>query len=715
MISRILYGCYRCAPSRGGLCLWIWAFLILITIQSLRAQIPQTVSPFESTGPLPSEITRSVQEAYEEMLSRQTDFSDEQAEFHVQNAYQVHQLLSSGKVLFNDEATLYVNMVANQILRDRPVLRGSLRFFAVRSPDINAFATNDGLVLVNIGLLAHVEEEAQLAFILCHEISHYLHQHPLDIYLNGLETAYSTPTAGIPGEQETGLSTRYTREKELEADRLGWELFLEAGYDPAAGLRAFELVSKAGSAFGEEPFDPDWLRVASVPFPELYQLDSLESPSVNQTEIRPATHPDPENRRQILEDFIRLQEPQPGVTAWVHQVDLENLRLRSQYEVVRLQILNRSYEQALYHIFCLQRQHGEDPELEKWKAVALYSLASYANDGKFWDVHEDYLFVPGEQQRMNFLIEQLSPEELTAIALHHVWPIHREYPEDQTLRMMSRELMESLGDQYLAKLDQEEETIVVEQAIFFPAMLEMMQDSVFAADIGKIMIRNKQLQDLAQTPMMRPSSPETPPTLDLVGLRLGLEKVVWVDPFYQVIRYQDEQPLSLLESEEKETNFTGLISEFSDQMQVDFEMYSMHEFESEDIEAFRQMALLQSWIQERSRHGDLSLVSPIHHEIEMLAAELGTPYFVWVGCIVQEEKRKGKGIMTTAGILLPPLLPYSIWYLVTPKPQTLMYCIVYNATTGDYEVIYPHMIGMRDRPDVIRSATYDLLNQLSQE
>lgn len=694
--------------------MWIWAFLGFLTIGSMLAQVPVAYPGFEPEGEIPEEFLRSVDEAYQHAIATQTDFSSEQSDFHLQNAYQVQQLLSSGKVLFNDDATLYLNMLARQILRKRPELQTSLKFFAVKSPEINAFATNDGFILVNIGLLAHVEHEAQLAFILCHEISHYLHQHPLDIYLKGLDQANSSASTTLPGESSASLSTRYTREKELEADRLGWELYLEAGYDPQAGLDAFELVQKAGQAYADNTFDLSWLNVSTVSFPEAYRLDSVVTPVENSSPARLTTHPDPGKRKAILEEFIELQSPDSGSKELLTHIDFEPLRLRCRYEVIRLQLMQRDYEQALYHTFCLE-QDISDSELRRFKAVALYSIARYANAGQLWDIHQDYLFVHGEQQRLNFLIEQLLPEELTAIALHHVWQIHRIYPEDEALRLMSRELMEALSNQYIETLDNEEDQVESEQAIFFPAMMEMMQDSVFAADIGKIMIRNRQFQDLARTPMMRASpSAQDEPTLDLVGLRLGLDRAIWIDPFYQVIRYQEEQPLALLESEEKEQNFTSLIGEYSGQLEFDSEMLSMHTLEKSDISDFEKMAFLQSWVQERSRHKELSIISPVHNEILALADSFGTPYFVWVGCIAQQEPRKGKGIVTTVGVLFPPMLPYSVWYLVTPKPQTLLYCMVYNATSGTYEVIYPHMIGMKDRPDVIRSATYDLLNQLSQ-
>ncbi len=678
----------------------------------LVAQVPVSQPGFSVRGELPEDFLRDVEEAYTSQLSTHSDFSNEQAGFFLQNAYQVNQLLRSGKVLFNDAATGYLNLVTDQILKDRPTLRQTLRVYAVRSPEVNAFSTNDGIVLVNLGLLAHVRHEAQIAFILCHEISHYLHQHPLDIYL---KKRNSEPEPRSLGDDSPVLSTRYTREKELEADRLGWELFLETGYDPVAALDAFDLVKQAGKPFGEAAFRESWVSIPSVLFPQSYLLDEIIPPSGQEVLERQVTHPGEDERRLIIEEFIRVQQPDPGQYKQIDYVHWEALRTRCQYEVVRMQLMQRRYERALFNTFLLHQKFPDDPELLWFRAYGLYALATYANDGRLWDVHVDHQLVHGHQQQLNYLISMCEPKELTAIALHFAWNLQRIFPDDESLRLMNRDLMEALSVQYIAILDAPESEVSSDQAIFFPAMLEMMEDSAFAEDIGRVMIRHRQFQDLAQTPMIRPD-PETQvtPELDLVGLHLGLDRVVWVDPFYQVIRYQEEQPLALKESVAKERMLTEWMERYADQVGLQDSMLSFHRFRRDQAGQFQDLAELQAWVEERSLHEDLPIISPVHNEISRKAAEYGTPYFIWTGCIAQQERRKGKSIVTLAGLLFPPLLPYTVWYLASPRPRTLLYSMVYNLETGNYEVLYPHIIEMKDREDVVKSALYDLVLQLSE-
>ena len=156
-------------PDKGTGRKILSTLILLLSLSSGISQIQSQFPGFQAEGDIPPEFLLSVRQSYQKHLSEQGDLSDNQATFYLQNAYQVHQLLYSGKVLFNDEASQYIGKIADQILKHRSEIRKSLRFFAVASPEINAFATNDGIVLVNIGLLAQVKQEAQLAFILCHQ------------------------------------------------------------------------------------------------------------------------------------------------------------------------------------------------------------------------------------------------------------------------------------------------------------------------------------------------------------------------------------------------------------------------------------------------------------------------------------------------------------------------------------------------------------------
>lgn len=119
------------------------------------------------------------------------------------------------------------------------------RFFVVEDSSINAEALPDGTVLVNSALLGTVENEAQLAFVLSHEISHTLQVHywrevhetrpqRISLLIAGLAAGYFIGDLGT-FMAELGMIAvinGHQRELENQADRLGLQNVIEHGYDP---------------------------------------------------------------------------------------------------------------------------------------------------------------------------------------------------------------------------------------------------------------------------------------------------------------------------------------------------------------------------------------------------------------------------------------------------------------------------------------------------
>lgn len=161
-------------------------------------------------------------------------------------------ILASMPMYQDDELLAYVNEVGKRIaaVSHRPGL--DYQFFVIDSPDINAMALPGGYVYVNRGLLTFMNSEAELAAVLAHEVGHITARHAVQQQargalanaasaVGGLVTAVATGS-GYVGSQisqvtsiwaQTGLSG-FGREGELEADSLGAEYLLRAGYDPDA-------------------------------------------------------------------------------------------------------------------------------------------------------------------------------------------------------------------------------------------------------------------------------------------------------------------------------------------------------------------------------------------------------------------------------------------------------------------------------------------------
>lgn len=158
----------------------------------------------------------------------------------------------SYKVCEDLTVNTYVNKVGNRIvpkflrlLPPEDPNKVLFRFYVLEDETPNAAAFSDGSVFINTGLLKSLENEAQLAIILGHEIAHVTNEHTRRRF----ETQNSQAMwagllgagAGIVGGQQVGLavsklsfslmSNKFSRDLEDQADRVGLYYAYDAGYD----------------------------------------------------------------------------------------------------------------------------------------------------------------------------------------------------------------------------------------------------------------------------------------------------------------------------------------------------------------------------------------------------------------------------------------------------------------------------------------------------
>jgi predicted Zn-dependent protease len=127
----------------------------------------------------------------------------------------------------------------------------SLRVYIVNDATSNALCAPNGMILVWTGLLLRAQNEAELAFVLGHEISHYIKRHSLLNFERtrrsaGFLTVLNVATAGLASIGTLiaiGSLASYSRDQEREADADGFELAVARGYDPRQGALFWENVS----------------------------------------------------------------------------------------------------------------------------------------------------------------------------------------------------------------------------------------------------------------------------------------------------------------------------------------------------------------------------------------------------------------------------------------------------------------------------------------
>lgn len=154
----------------------------------------------------------------------------------------------------------YVNLVGNTVAQSGARRDIQYRFAILNSEIVNAFAMPGGYIFVTRGALANLQNEAELAGVLAHEVAHVDGRH-LEKEVRAKKTtswAVEEGTTKIPGAAELNalandlisraVTSRYSQDKESEADRKGVQFAAGAGYDPSGLVSFLQRMQSASSS-----------------------------------------------------------------------------------------------------------------------------------------------------------------------------------------------------------------------------------------------------------------------------------------------------------------------------------------------------------------------------------------------------------------------------------------------------------------------------------
>jgi predicted Zn-dependent protease len=159
----------------------------------------------------------------------------------------------SGFLYEDKELENYVNAVARKI-DDNSKAGPAITVNVIKNPSINAFAYPTGRIYVHTAMLAALENEAQLAAVLGHEMAHVYNRHAAQKWTKQKIRSESKVSLnswlGSFGESMGQIAIEvsvngYSREAEMEADQEGLARAVRAGYDPSEASKWQAFVKEA--------------------------------------------------------------------------------------------------------------------------------------------------------------------------------------------------------------------------------------------------------------------------------------------------------------------------------------------------------------------------------------------------------------------------------------------------------------------------------------
>lgn len=352
--------------------------------------------------------------------------------------FELKKLVLGGYLMAGDSISDYLNKVADKLITTRPSLKGTYRIFVYKTTTPNAFTFADGTILVTTGLMARLSSESELAFILAHELTHYIKKHSEQSFKRADKLGKDFDLAQAGRSNSFKILMDYSQENEMEADAMGLELMTNAGYHCHSSIPALKKVSLPDSAFKptlinlRKHFQSEDFNMDSVN-KDKNQVTYTESNSTSDNEDELSTHPDLDKRLIALKELIA----QLGTTQVKDNNDsllYSTIRYKAQMENIIVSFNAGNHDESLYLSLQGLNNFPEDNFIILMVAKNLVWLANY-NDNDALDkaLKENKVIYGGSFGELEKFLSSLSKPDLKRLSYSFIKSHYRPESKDEDL------------------------------------------------------------------------------------------------------------------------------------------------------------------------------------------------------------------------------------------------------------------------------------------
>jgi beta-barrel assembly-enhancing protease len=681
-----------------------------------------------------------------EQVSKSKKEKKTRAAFALESNFVLDDMLQSGLVTFNDEVSDYLNQVAAQLTEIDAM---KVHVYTLRSAAVNAFATPRGDIFVTLGLLSQLKNEAQLAFILAHELTHVKKEHSMELYLTAAGVGKSSKNNKVMRnasfDTKMLAKCRYSKALETEADKDGMERFLKTKYNTQTLMQVYDVLQYANLPFEEMPFDLNLFESKDYKLPSNVILSkinpiSTEEKTLEEEEER-STHPSIPARREHLKTVLKTLTDTLGKNNYlVSEGTFKKVRQIARYELPMLYIQNKQIAKSIYTTFLLLKQNPASAYLQKCMAKALYYHAKYKNQDEYvYDSH--YKSVEGESQAVHYLAEKLQAKDLTVLATRYAWLLHQKFPHDAEVTAISKDMLVEMGKYFKSLNRFKTPSLTVATVPIAPkdsvkgtkydkikavkdsssssneyAFAEFLKDSAFTTAFANGRDAYKQRErrlSYYESPEGKRGQMQYEKATKKNGLKLGIPKVVIVNPFYFKLDARKGNSVQYIATEAGQVHQRKLIETAAKAANLQTVLLDVTQLKESQIDAFNDIRFLNEYFSEQNKLSGLSpTLGSQQNQMDSIAQKYGTDYFLWTGTISLRELPRTPLKAVFASLILPPAFPFLLADYCMPNYNMMHYAILYDVRTGRNQTIKSDFFEDKDADDLMKSQLYDTFLQI---
>lgn len=651
-------------------CLLLYLSSLLINVHA-QQNLKENFIPLRSEGILPvaftQDIKKSVREEIAELKKSKDPDKNTKAIYLAESCFAIDRTIKSGSTLSNNEITNYLNQLADVVLAKNPVLRREIQIYTIKSPIVNAATYFNGNIFFYLGLIAQAENEAQLSFILSHEITHYVKKHNIRRYLKNkkIDGNYE----GKNRNERIALKSQFSRENESEADTEGFKLFEQTNYDLKQAPKMIDMLQYSHLPFELMEFKKSFFESENFKLPSRYFLNEVSSIKVIKEDDSLSTHPSSVKRKSSLETLMLNKDNTGRVKSIVGNDKFLYIRDLARFELCRIYLRHRDYMDALYSAYILSTKYPDNLFLSQIVSKCLYGLVLQKSgdlkygEGSDMDGIPFYNDIESYPQQLYYFNGKIPDNEFSILTMNYVYRAHKKFPKDPVLNCIADSMFKIMyytewGISDFTRTNNKTEALKsqdnqgkskTEVIAIMNSGINNRKDTAYYKDVfvdlfmnddefsKKFPIKGGNERKFVYTP----KSYKVQNTIKKIKEVEKIDKVLSVRPFYYIISDKDSETNDL-EADENQEKLISTITTCGTSKEFEIITLDPGLIEPNEVEKLNDYSIISDWIYERAdgHDNDKSRV-PVFNtdEVQRLVKKYGTSYVLRTGVFVYKLKK----------------------------------------------------------------------------
>ena len=597
-------------------------------------------TPIHSNGIIPDDFRHHLNQRInkrftDSIRSAYPNYNKNTLNFILKSNYVADYYFRSGQVCFNNQLNAYLNSVLDYLLKDNMQLRSELSLYLLKSTEYNACCLSGGELFINIGLLSKVENEAQLAFVIAHEVMHYYRKHHIRASIEQEKADNNTDNyKKLKYDQKKVRLTNYSKFQELDADKSALkQLYLKTDYSLNELGELLQNMLYSYRHLGALDSITPMLNAIELDLPSKLLLNKI-SPvvSIENYNDSLSTHPNIKKRKENLDSLINKTKHTGDKKFIVSEQEFHNMQQMARVELSHLYLQNQSYEAAICNNRFLISSKNNTKFAEITTGQALMQLANYKIKDDFTYIHSTFTDIQGSPQRLYYLFEKTTETELAVLALIYNWELSKRYPENNHIVKYFEKTIELL----VVKLNYTKATFLdtshVDLTSFRRALTPILNDHYFLETVAHYEdVKLKALlakDDLIHNKAMRQQIAKENSLIRKKGFALGIDSIVVVNPLARN-RNKQSNAIAWRASEKMRSKLIEAFLQGAEKLNLHTTLLDIKYLNPTDIDKYNDYCRLSDWFSEKCSH--YSEMYDMHNAIYAsdMVKKYGTKYFAW--------------------------------------------------------------------------------------